>query len=66
MRTFFGIILGIALTVGAAFLHDNNVAADPADPVLTNRQIVNWEVLGAVVHQMTDTISGLWDRVTGK
>jgi hypothetical protein len=66
MRTFFGILLGIAITIGAAFLHDNNVVVDPVNPRLTDQKIVNWEVLRAVLHEATDGIGGLWHRVTGK
>lgn len=66
MRTLFGIFLGIALTIGAAFFHDNNVAADPFNPRLSDQPIVNWAVLGAVAHDMTDAVGGLWSRITGK
>ena len=66
MRTLFGIILGIGLTVGAAFFHDNNVTPDPTDPRLTDQQIVNWEVLGAVLRQTTDGIGGLWNSIIGR
>jgi hypothetical protein len=65
MRTLFGIVLGVGLTIGAAFFHDNNVMPDPVDARLTDQQIVNWEVLGAVLRQTTDGIGGLWDSITG-
>ena len=66
MRTLFGIVLGIGLTLGAAFFHDNNVTPDPADPRLINQQIVNWEVLKAVLRQTTDGIGGLWNSIIGR
>ncbi len=60
MRTLFGIILGIGLTFGAAFFHDNNVPASSPSPQLTDRPIVNWDVLGAVLRSETDNIRGLF------
>lgn len=66
MRTLFGIILGIGLTLGAAFFHDNNVTPDPADPRLIDQQIVNWDVLKAVLRQTTDGIGGLWNSIIGR
>lgn len=66
MRTFFGVILGIAITVGAAALHDNNASPDATNPNLTDQQIVNWPVLNAVVRQMTDTIGNVWQNLTHK
>jgi len=66
MRTLFGMVLGIALATGAAYFHDNNVKPDPVNPRLTDEQIVNWQVLGAVLRQTTDGIGGLWNSITGK
>ncbi len=66
MRTLFGMVLGVALAIGAAYFHDNNVAPDPVNPRLTDQQIVNWQVLGAVLRETTDGIGGLWNNITGK
>jgi len=66
MRTLFGVILGIAITIGAAALHDNNLSHDPANPSATDEQIVNWPVFNAVIRQMTDTIGTVWNNLTHK
>jgi hypothetical protein len=65
MRTLFGIVLGIALAVGAAYVHDDSVPADP-NPLIPERQIVNWDVLGQVVHEKTASIQGWFDRSGGR
>jgi hypothetical protein len=65
MRLLFGIILGIALTVGAAFLHDNNVPPDPPSSTTGEKQIVNWDILGDVVHEQVAGIRRLWARIAG-
>ena len=66
MRTLFGIFLGVALTIGLAFFHDNNVVVDPVNPRLEDQQIVNWEVFRAIAHDISDQIGALWKTVTGK
>ncbi len=66
MRTLFGIFLGVVLTIGFAFVHDNNVVPDPANPRLEDQQIVNWDVFRAVAHDISDGIGSLWGRATGK
>ena len=66
MRTLFGIVIGIALTIGFAFVHDRNVVVDPANPRLEDQQIVNWEAFGDVTHDIRDSIANLWRNVTGK
>jgi hypothetical protein len=66
MRTLFGIVLGALLSVGAAWLHDTNATVDPINPRLTDQQIVNWEVLSAVLRQTTDGLGNLFHNATGK
>ena len=64
MRVFFGIIIGIAITLGAAFFHDNNVPPDER-PLVAERQIVNWEVLGMLVREQVANARDLWNRTFG-
>jgi hypothetical protein len=68
MRFIFGLIVGIAITVGAALLHDNNVPAGPPrnSPDLTNEPIVNWDTLGAVVREDTAYVGNWWDSLLGR
>ena len=73
MRLLSGIILGIILTIGAAYYHDINVAAAPAPtdqtqaaPDTGKRQIVNWDVLGALTREEMSLAQGLWDKALGK
>jgi hypothetical protein len=58
MRLIFGIILGVVLTLGVAYVHDNNVPETPTR--VTDRPIVNWDVLGAVAGDTIDWVKGLW------
>ena len=54
MRLIFGIVLGIALTLGAAFLRDRTIAEGPSLPrlePLAAQRIVNWDVFQAVMRK---------------
>jgi hypothetical protein len=61
MRMFFGIILGIVLTIGAAYIYD--AVRKPSGDGTYDRPIVNWDVLG---HTLSSTVQDGWARLTGK
>jgi hypothetical protein len=57
MRLLFGIILGVAITLGAAYLRDQTIAKGPTFPYyeqLTAQRVVNWDVLAAIVKEQTE------------
>lgn len=58
MRFLLGVIAGVLLTVGIAFVSDSTVTAEVTSD--TNRQIVNWEVA-----KQRLTISRLWFAMDG-
>jgi hypothetical protein len=69
MRFLFGVIMGIALTIGAALLHDNNVpprALQRSPQQLTNAPIVDWDVLAEVVKGSAAGVGRMWDNLMGK
>ena len=69
MRVFFGMILGVALTVGVAFISDT-LANDPAATTgssstvtLEHRQMVNWDVVGTKWNHLTERARAEWHRI---
>jgi len=60
MRLLFGIILGVALTVGSAYVADqsNGRVADA-------RPMVNWDVVAKNVDQLTTMARDGWRRIVG-
>jgi hypothetical protein len=58
MRSFFAFILGIAVTVGAAYIHDAVVASAATKP------LVNWEQVGEVTAGARDAARAQWNRLT--
>ena len=60
MRLIFGIILGAALTVGAAYVSDSTVK-----PGTDARQMVNWDVVAKNFDFVTVLVKQGWAKITG-
>ncbi|MEZ5888989.1 MAG: hypothetical protein R3D52_01265 [Xanthobacteraceae bacterium] len=56
MRVIFAFLLGIAVTVGFAFVRD---ATTPS----SGQPFVNWEVVSASARDAVDSVRAQWDRV---
>jgi hypothetical protein len=66
MRILFGIILGGLLTVGSAYLYDsNNTTTAAAAPTTEQRPLVNWDVVGTKLQQLTERARTEWSRHSG-
>ena len=64
MRVLFGIILGVILTVGAAYLYDShNAANSTANAEL--RPMVNWDVVSNKWNHLTARARAEWVRLAG-
>jgi hypothetical protein len=58
MRLLLGLILGALLTVGGAYILDSR-----ADGV-TQRRMVNWDVVGQRVDELTANLQVMWNDFT--
>jgi len=71
MRVLFGIILGVALTVGVAFIADS-MAAGPATTtgsasgVAEHRNMVNWDVVGDNMSVAGERLRDAWNKIAHK
>jgi hypothetical protein len=63
MSTFFGIILGILLTVGAAYISD--ALRKPGVAGAAEPPIVNWDVLGRKLKALSRTLQNGLAKLTG-
>ena len=66
MRVIFGMILGSALTIGAAYVHDAMFApsqASPAPAQTSQRQVVNWDVLNANARIAKSVVREQWEKL---
>ena len=68
MRLFFGIILGVMITIGGAYIHDLS-----AEPASTTGKMVNWDVVSArwasvtgQVRQMTSQVQNKFSETTNR
>jgi hypothetical protein len=60
MRSIISFLLGIAVTIGAAYVHDTAVARP------TDKPIVNWDQFGGVTRDAIEAARSQWDRLTSK
>lgn len=64
MRLFFGIIIGIILTVGGAYIADSMTPA-PVGEAATQSRMVNWDVVQTRFANLGTNIKSMWGRLTG-
>jgi hypothetical protein len=66
MRLLFGIILGVCLTVGCAYIYDSHNALDAAaTPATAQRPLVNWDIVSVKWEHLTVRARTEWTRLTG-
>jgi hypothetical protein len=65
MRMFFGIILGIVLTIGGAYIYDSIRNTSGGEGTF-DRPVVNWDVLGHSVKSVTSAVQDGLARLTGR
>jgi hypothetical protein len=62
MNLLFGIVVGILLTIGTAFMADAFVTSDVTADTCS-KQIVNWDIAKERLHETTASIETGWNRV---
>ncbi len=60
MRIFFGILIGICLTIGATYISDSGKTGPEAAG-----KIVNWEIVREDWTWLSSTLQDSWTRLTG-
>ena len=63
MRMFFGIIVGIILTVGAAYVSDS-IRNTSGPEGSFDRPMVNWDVVGQRLSELTSDMQVMWHDFT--
>ena len=62
MNLLAGIVLGILLTIGTAFMADAFVTSDLTTENCS-KQVVNWDVAKERLHETTASIATGWNRL---
>jgi len=66
MRLLLGLILGAVLTIGAAYIYDSHSALTVQNQsALTQRPLVNWDVVSVKWQQLTERARAEWNRHVG-
>jgi hypothetical protein len=63
MRFVLGLIVGVLITVAAAYLHDASLPSGTGPEAA--RPMVNWDVVDRSVHNVSETLRDQWARLTG-
>ena len=65
MRFLFGCLVGVGLTVGAAYLHDFAFAPTTQDmAAVKSSHIVNWDTLNQTMAALTTGLREDWTRLS--
>jgi hypothetical protein len=73
MRLLLGIILGVCLTVGGAYIYDSHNALDATGTTgapgsasaSALRPMVNWDIVSVEWQHLTERARSEWTRLTG-
>lgn len=66
MRLFLGIILGVALTIGGAYISDTMSAGSTVNGAATAdyRPMVNWDVVTSNWHDLRANVRAGWNKLS--
>ena len=69
MRVFFGIILGVFLTIGFAYMYDASTSGPSEPPVQTKveqQPMVNWNVVSGNWHGWSLRVRNTWNKLASR
>ena len=64
MNLLLGLILGVLLTIGTAFVADAFSTSEVVSDACS-KQIVNWDVAKERLHETTSAVATGWERLKG-
>lgn len=69
MRLLLGIILGVFLTIGFAYVYDASTTG-PSEPTaqasLERRPMVNWDVVSGNWHGWSSSVRNTWNKLASR
>jgi hypothetical protein len=60
-----GLLLGVLLTIGAAYVYDSMQTGSQAASPGTEQTLVNWDVVGRNLQALAVRVHKEWDRLIG-
>jgi hypothetical protein len=64
MRLLFGVMLGVGLTVGGAYVGDAMTASPTAG--VERRPMVNWDVVNQNLQDLSQSVKEQWTKLTSR
>jgi len=64
MRLLLGVILGVLLTIGGAYMYDS-AHEPPTTTAAAHRPLVNWDVVAVKWNGLTARARSEWTRIAG-
>jgi hypothetical protein len=64
MRLLFGIIIGVCLTIGGAYVYDSHNALNATTATAT-QPLVNWDTVNIKWQQLTERARSEWNKHAG-
>ena len=64
MRLLFGVILGVLLTIGGAYVYDS-AHERATTTAVAHRPLVNWDVVAVKWNGLTARARSEWTRIAG-
>lgn len=69
MRVFFGIVVGVFLTIGFAYVYDASTTTPSeatAQTSVEQRPMVNWDVVDRNWHGWSSSVRNTWNRLASR
>jgi hypothetical protein len=66
MRLIFGMVLGVLLTVGTAFIADSMSSPAAGTATSEQRPMVNWDVVGRNLQELKAHLRDQWAKLSAK
>ena len=66
MRFFFGLIVGLLIAIGGAYIHDATTASSMTGADASGNRMVNWQVVSRVFDRWASDAKNEWDKLTGQ
>ena len=63
MRVLFGIIIGIFLTIGVAYIHDSTLNPSGTTSAAIERPMVNWDVVSVDWQDFKARVAAGWRKI---
>ena len=64
MRFLFGVIVGVLITFGTAWVHASSSTTDMVGRTGEDARMVNWDVVNRNVNGLSSSVRLGWDRLT--